>query len=420
MKFLFRILILIGISFYNINTQSKQNRNLLQVNEKTSNSSYLKMKWVTMWGNAQSTVMPSPAKYAKDLTLRYPIFSPFDGTKIRITLDNYCINERIKIDYIIVSKGNKLSDEQEKDFKYLTFKGKKEAIIEPHEYITSDELEFNLKADEYLIVSLYIKDFINLTGGVNIMGPLSKGYFAYGDQAKETKLDVNTSMATSWVFFLSNIDIYTEEKNKAIICYGDSLTSQNWPDEMLLELRRQNIKNISIIRKAVSGTRILRQYECITYQSYGLKGSNRFMHEISSVVGADTVIVQHGINDIIHPVGVDINIFRPMSDLPTVDELISGIEYYKNIAEKLNLKFVVGTLLPIYNWRTYAPFREDLKNAFNNKLRNEYPLIDFEAEVGYEKNGIWYFKEGCDSGDHLHPSTHAYNLMGILAANKIM
>ena len=125
MKFLFRILILIGISFYNINTQSKQNRNLLQVNEKTSNSSYLKMKWVTMWGNAQSTVMPSPAKYAKDLTLRYPIFSPFDGTKIRITLDNYCINERIKIDYIIVSKGNKLSDEQEKDFKYLTFKGKK-------------------------------------------------------------------------------------------------------------------------------------------------------------------------------------------------------------------------------------------------------------------------------------------------------
>ena len=32
------------------------------------------MKWVTMWGNAQSTVLPMPATYAKDLTLRYPIF----------------------------------------------------------------------------------------------------------------------------------------------------------------------------------------------------------------------------------------------------------------------------------------------------------------------------------------------------------
>ena len=227
-------------------------------------------------------------------------------------------------------------------------------------------------------------------------------------------------MPTSWVFFLSNIDIYTDEKNKAIICYGDSITSQNWPDEMLLELRKNNIKNIAIIRKAVSGTRILRQYECITYQSYGLKGSNIFLHEITSVSGADTVIVQQGINDIIHPVGVDINIFRPMSDLPSVEELISGIEYYKNITESLNLKFIVGTLLPIYNWRTYAPVREDLKNEFNNKLRKDYSLIDFEAEIGYEKDGIWYFKEGCDSGDHLHPSNYAYKQMGILAAKKVM
>ena len=420
MKLILFPFIIEGILFHIINTKSTANKNLLAPNEEINNSLNLKMKWVTMWGNAQSTVMPSPAKYAKDLTLRYPIFSPFDGNKIRVTLDNYCVNEQIKIDYIIVSKGNKLSDEQMDDFKYLTFNGKKEAIIEPHGYIISDELEFNLKSDEYLIISLYIKDFINLTGGVDIIGPLSKGYFAYGEQAEYNKLDINTSMATSWVYFLSNIDIYTDEKNKAVICYGDSITSQNWPDEMLLELRKKNIKNISIIRKAVSGTRILRQYECITYQSYGLKGSNRFLHEISSVSGADTVIVQQGINDIIHPVGVDINIFRPMSDLPTVDELIAGIEYYKKIAEKLNLKFIMGTLLPIYNWRTYAPFREDLKNSFNAKLRNDYPLIDFEAEIGYEKNGVWHFKEGCDSGDHLHPSKQAYKLMGILAANKII
>ena len=96
------------------------------------------MKWVTMWGNAQSIVMPSPTKYAKDLTLRYPIFVPFDGNKIRITLDNYVIDEQIKIDYIVVSKGKKLSDEQINNWKYLTFKGKREAIIEPHGYIISD------------------------------------------------------------------------------------------------------------------------------------------------------------------------------------------------------------------------------------------------------------------------------------------
>ncbi len=378
------------------------------------------MKWVTMWGNAQSTVQPEPAKYAKDLTLRYPIFSPFNGNKIKITLDNYCIDEDISITSVLISKGNELSDKQSNDFKYLTFNNNKSITIKKHSQIESDECEFELKENEYLIVSIYLKDYTNLTGGVCITGPLSKGYFAYGNQIENNILDINTSKSTPWVYFLSNIDIYTDEDNKAVICYGDSITSQDWPDYMLLHLREQNINNISIIRKAVSGTRILRQYECITYQSYGLKGENRFIHEVSSVKGADTVIVQHGINDIIHPVGEDINIFRPMSDLPTSKELFDGIKYYQNCSDKLNLKFIVGTLLPIYNWRTYAPFREALKNEFNDLLINNYDCIDFNNEIGINDNGIWKFKDNCDSGDHLHPSKQAYKMMGELAANYII
>ena len=378
------------------------------------------MKWVTMWGNAQSKVLPQPATYAKDLTLRYPIFVPFDGDKIKITLDNYCVDEKVKIDYVVLSIGNKLNDETKGDNYFLTFNGKKEVIIDAHKAIESDPLDLKLKSDEYLIISLYIKDYVNLTGGVDIIGPLSKGYFGYGEQALLNKLDINKSKSTSWVYFLSNIDIYTEDNNRAVICYGDSITSQDWPDYMMLALRENNVKNIAVVRKAVSGTRILRQYECITYQSYGLKGSNRFMHEVSSVNGADTIIIQHGINDIIHPVGEDVNIFRPMSDLPTKDELIEGINYYKGLAEKLNLKFIVGTLLPIFNWRTYAPFRENLKNDFNDTLRFNYDVIDFEKEIGRLDNDIWKFNDECDSGDHLHPSKYAYKLMGNLAAKKII
>ena len=37
------------------------------------------MKWVSIYGNAQSKVTPHPAKYAKDVTLRYPIYIPFKG-----------------------------------------------------------------------------------------------------------------------------------------------------------------------------------------------------------------------------------------------------------------------------------------------------------------------------------------------------
>ena len=376
------------------------------------------MNWVTIWGNAQSTVLPHPAYYAKDITLRYPIFIPFDGNKVRITLDNFCCGEDVYINRVGIAKGSK-KGELLSDITYLTFAGALDVTIKAHSSVKSDEIEYRVLSDEFLVVSIYLSEFTNLTSGVDIIGPLSTGYFAYGNQLESKTFDINTSKKTSWVYFLSNIDIYTSDDNEAIICYGDSITSQDWPDYMLLALREKNIKNISVIRKAVSGTRILRQYSCITYQSYGLCGKNRFVHEVSSVCGAKKIIIQHGINDIIHPVGEDVNVFRPMSDLPSVDELIDGIKYYLDEAKKLGLEPFIGTLLPIYGWRTFAGFREVIKNEFNDWILTNVNVVDFNLVVGDYIDGVYHFKAGCDSGDHLHPSKYAYELMGRLATNIV-
>lgn len=376
------------------------------------------MNWVTIWGNAQSTVLPHPAYYAKDITLRYPIFIPFSGNKIRITLDNFCCCEDVYINKVGISKGNKKC-ELLSDVTYLTFEGNSDVTIKAHGCVVSDEVSYEVCSDEYLVLSIYLSEFTNLTSGVDIVGPLSGGYYAYGDQLERNVLDINTSRKTSWVYFLSNVDIYTTDNNEAVICYGDSITSQDWPDYMLLSLRENGIKNVSVVRKAVSGTRVLRQYNCITYQSYGLCGKNRFLHEVGSVCGAKNIIIQHGINDIIHPVGEEVNVFRPMSDLPTVDELVDGIKYYLEETKNLGLKPYLGTLLPIYGWRTFAQFREELKNEFNNWILSNPNVIDFNMEVGEFIDNSYRFKDGCDSGDHLHPSKYAYELMGKLAARKI-
>lgn len=376
------------------------------------------MKWVTMWGNAQSTVTPEPAFYAKDITLRYPVFIPFSGKMLRIHLDNFCCNEDVTISAICVSVGDTLSDEQ-KEVTYLTYQGRREMVIPAHQSIVTDEITYDMEENKYLIVSIYLREYTKLTSGVDIIGPLSKGYFAYGNHLESRKLNVNLSKSTSWVYFLADIDIYTEDENYAVICYGDSITSQDWPDDMLLALREKNINNISVVRKAVSGTRILKQYECITYQSYGKSGKNRFLHEIESVSGAKKLIIQHGINDIIHPVGEEINMFRPMSDMPTALELIEGLSYYIEEATNLGLETYLGTLLPIYGWRSYADFREQIKNEVNQWILSQ-SSIDFAKEVGESKGDYYSFKDGCDSGDHLHPSKSAYKKMGILAAKKIL
>lgn len=131
------------------------------------------------------------------------------------------------------------------------------------------------------------------------------------------------------------------------------------------------------------------------------------------MTGADTIIIQHGINDIIHPVGIDVNPFRPWSDLPTVDEMIDGIRMYIVKAREYGLKVYVGTLLPIYGWRTYEKFRDDLRNEFNSWIRTTDEIdgcIDFDKAVRAVEHPE-AFAEGFDSGDHLHPSELAYKAM---------
>ena len=142
-----------------------------------------------------------------------------------------------------------------------------------------------------------------------------------------------------------------------------------------------------------------------------------------NVAGATDVIIQHGINDIIHPVGTDVNPFRPWSDLPTVEELKQGIEsLYVRPAKTMGLKVWSGTLLPIYGWRTYNEDREQMRQQLNEWLRTSPVFdgcIDFDAAVRSVTNPK-AFADGFDSGDHLHPSEKAYEAMAQAAIHKLI
>lgn len=381
--------------------------------------------WCSMWGNAVSIAEHRPESYAKDITLRYPVYAPFDGTALRFTFDNYCGSEPVSITKATVSiadcdfncdditrKINLSCPMQESATAQITFSGNSSVTIAAHERIISDDIFFQVQAGQTLCVNLYFADFTLMQSAVLITGPLSKGFFSLGDQTSAGRLPLDTSKTTNWFYFLSNIELMTSEENHTVICYGDSITAGAWPDYLTLLARENPDNHTAFIRRATSGSRILRQYECITYDSYGLKGTNRFPHEIPTT-GADTVIIQQGINDIIHPVGIETNPFRPMSDLPTAKELIDGYRYYIEEAKKLHLKVYMGTLLPIFGWRTYATFRDDLRNELNAWIRSAKEIdgcIDFDLALRGSENPS-AFREGFDSGDHLHPSSKAYQAM---------
>lgn len=371
-------------------------------------------KWVACWGNATSITDRKECVYAKDITLRYPIRMCFSGDQLRLRFSNLTGTEDITIDGCTILLGSTFTD--------ITLNGNKQWQIAAGQEVESDEIALNIHAGQVIEVSIYLGHYTQMNAGTLITGPLSKGQYAYGDFAHQAELPADLTRNTNWFYFLNTIDIRTEAQNHAIICYGDSITAQSWPDYLSLRCAEEGYKNVSIIRRAVSGTRILRQYDCITYQAYGLKGATRFPIE-ANVAGATDVIIQHGINDIIHPVGVEVNRFRPWSDMPTVQDLIDGTTHlYIEHARALGLRVWSGTLLPIEGWRTYNEERDRMRCAFNEWLRTSSLFdgcIDFDKAVR-DANRPQAFAPGFDSGDHLHPSEAAYQAMAKTAASALL
>ena len=363
-------------------------------------------RWVSVWGNAVSVAENRPERYAKNITLRYPIHIPFAGTALRLTFDNYCGTEPITLHKTTVFYGGK--------FYPVFFGGSREVTIGAGERTVSDALEIALNEGEVIQVSFYLGDFTLMRSVVYTCGPLSEGLYANGDMTEASGIDIRNSRKTHLFYFLSNVSVLTEEGNRAIVCYGDSITAQNWPDELALRCFTEGYGKTAIIRRATSGSRILREYSCLTYESYGLSGEHRFSHEVPTD-GADAVIIQQGINDIIHPVGKRNNIFRPMSDLPTVEELIEGLKTYIAQARSFGYKVYVGTLLPMGGWRTDAPFRQEMRHAYNDFIRTTDLIdgcIDFDAALRDPEKPDW-FRPEYDSGDHLHPSPRGYKRMAM-------
>ena len=370
-------------------------------------------KWVSVWGNAVSVAENRPERYAKDITIRYPVHIPFAAEALRLTFDNYCGTEPITLSKVTVLYGGKAHP--------VLFKNQRAVTIGAGENAVSDPLEIRLNEDEVIQVSFYLADFTLMRSVVYACGPLSEGVYANGDTTEVVHLDRDTSRTTHLFYFLSNVSVLADAKKRAIVCYGDSITAQNWPDELALRCFTEGYRDTAIIRRATSGSRILREYRCITYESYGLKGSNRFHHEVPTD-GADTVIIQQGINDIIHPVGEQVNVFRPMSDLPTVEELIEGLKSYIALARSYGYKVYVGTLLPMGGWRTDAPFRQEMRHAYNDFIRTTDLIdgcIDFDKALRDPKRPDW-FLPAYDSGDHLHPSAVGYQRMAAEIPQNIL
>ena len=116
------------------------------------------------------------------------------------------------------------------------------------------------------------------------------------------------------------------------------------------------------------------------------------------------------------------NKFRPISDLPTAEEMFEGVKQYIKIARELGYKVYVGTLLPMEGWRTDAPFRQEIRNAFNDMIRNSDLIdgvIDFDMAMKQKEHPNRMIME-YDAGDHLHPGAAGHERMAMEIPKELL
>ena len=284
----------------------------------------------------------------------------------------------------------------------VLFDGNSGFTLAPGAGIVSDPVEFTIGAGEEYFVSMYIKEKTELRSGHSNSGAYITKYFARGDYAAADDIPTLVYGDGGPYVFIHTIDYLTDADCHAVVAFGDSITAQPWPDCFARRLVELGVKR-GVVRKAIGGGRVLRDYACRIKQHWGPAGIKRFERDITQA-GVDRVFILHGINDIIHP-GVN-NPICGMNELPTPEELIDGYKYYVETAHKHGIKVYQATMLPCQRCLNDDGIREKIRCAANDWIRNSgVPdgVIDFEAAVRQAEDHKKMVPE-YDSGDHLHPS----------------
>ena len=188
--------------------------------------------------------------------------------------------------------------------------------------------------------------------------------------------------------------------------FGDSLSALAWPDELSAILLAAGREDIAVIRKAIGGSNMLFEHPTRAKRHWGVPGVERFASDISGA-GVRSVIVLHGVNDIIHPRPGDP--ITPPETLPTVEAFLDGYRTYVRLAHERGIRIYFGTLPPnrhplMTQWMFEE--KEALRRAANEWIRTSGEpdgVIDFEAALA-DPDDPGRLAPAFDRGDALHPS----------------
>ena len=334
-------------------------------------------------------------------SLRQIIHVSAGGEKIRIKFSNIIGQSPLEIKKVCIADVISETEINTKTLKYLKFNGKNNILIRPKQEIYSDTILYPLKTFSKIAITIYLGKIPKELSGHSYSFTYS--YIEKGYKINKSKFPEKNKI-DQW-YFISALEISSDNPKKVIVCFGDSITDgvilenkyrDNYPDILFSKLYIENqMTDISVVNEGINADIL------------SVRGLKRYEHDVLNIKGIKYIIVLMGVNDI--------NVKNATSK-----KIISG---YKQLIKKAHEKKILiygATIMPFSQYKRKYLWnlnKEKHRNDVNNWIRKTKPqnggFDDFFDFDKYVKDPLNSTSLGpfADSGDGIHPSTGGYKKM---------
>lgn len=344
-------------------------------------------KWISAWGTAPAEMsvngMSTIGSLVGEVTTRVVINPTASGEKLRLKLSNYYGNKPLVIYGMTVAKcvpeknGVVKSQIDLNTLKTLTFNnGEPGVSVDAGDEKYTDELIFDVKANEPIAVTIHIKEYQD----VNTMGLAgASAYLTTGEATRVEDFDllpvlideaemldtiskiletftgsdkINLKLAYDFIKIvpvISSLEVLTDDSGYSVVVVGDSTVANEFPEYLAKAVVQQNnVENVGIVGKGLIGNRLLGEGLGLASFIYGESLISRFYKDVLKEAGVEYVIMKIGANDIIHPVCDDIIDQYPGIKQPTAEDIIDG---YRKIIKECHDAGIKVVIASITQWK---------------------------------------------------------------------
>jgi len=379
---------------------------------------YAPARWSGAWTTSMTRPVSAPwfttwAETGFDhQTVRQTVRLSTSGSQLRIRLSNAYGTTPLRLTGASVGRTDGSAAVVPGTIRPVRFGHAESVIVPAHGRAVSDPVHLPVTPREQLAVTLYF----DAPTGPATFHQVSTGtvHRAFGDHREDTAPDAFTATEPgkgSW-YYLEGVEVAGgRPADKAVIAFGESTTDgfgatpgedNRYPDHLAERLIATGRKQ-PVLNAGISSNKMLADSACA-----GDSALSRFQRDVLDQPQVGTVIISHGMNDIIR--AGDHMCGSTHADPPvTLERLVDAHRTLIRAAHARGIKAIGATLMPFHDHPLWTPEADKLRQALNTWIRTsgEYDgVADFEKAIDPNRTGA--IPAGYHMGDGLHPSPLGY------------